>query len=91
MPLRSIVRRALNRGTAVYLGGARVRLIWPCGCSRIETLLDPRGREFSAETTARTVRWWRSGGVTLEQCRAHPDFYRRESQVERLNRENPQT
>lgn len=87
---RRIQRNALNRGTAVHLGGARVRFIWACGCKRAETMKSPGGAEMSEATVARLVRYWRASGVTLPQCKRHPDWHDKRSQVPRLNEENPE-
>jgi hypothetical protein len=82
-------RNALNRGTAVYVGGSRVRFIWPCGCSRVETI---KGRKNAAppDSVARLVPYWRRSGVVLPQCHRHPDWFHKDSQVARLNKEYPQ-
>lgn len=84
-----IKRNALNRGTAVHLGGARVLLIWACGCKHVQTIKGPLG-PLSHDMTARLVRSWRMNGVVLEQCKRHPDWRHKLSQVPRLNQENPQ-
>lgn len=84
-----IKRRALNRGTAVYLGDNRVRFVWACGCTRIERMLSPGKRAWSPDTTRRMVDLWRQTGISLEQCKRHPDWYARDSQIERLNQEHP--
>jgi hypothetical protein len=81
-------RRSLNRGTAVYLGQSQVKLIWPCGCTKIEFMHSPSGA-LPPAAVAKLVSVWRKNGVTLEQCKKHPDYYNRESQVDRLNKENP--
>lgn len=81
-------RNALNRGTAVYLGEARVKFVWPCGCTRKEVIKSPLG-PLSAPIVEKMVRMWRSSGIVLEQCRRHPDWYHRDSQLARLNKEHP--
>jgi hypothetical protein len=85
---RRIQRNALNRGTAVHVGGARVRFVWACGCKRVETINSPAG-PLSEGAVARLVRNWRVSGVVLEQCKRHPDWYDKRSQIPRLNVENP--
>lgn len=89
-----VKRNALNRGTAVYLGGSRVRFVWACDCTRVETIKSGRGRRASVIGPAmveRLVAYWRNTGVTLPECKRHPDFYERNrSHVARLNAENPQ-
>ena len=89
MRRQRIKRNALNRGTAVYLGGSRVRLVWACDCTRVQTIKSPAG-PLDAGAVARLVRNWRNNGVTLEQCRRHPDYYNKVSQLARLNAEHPQ-
>jgi hypothetical protein len=93
MTARRIKRTALNRGTAVHLGGARVRFIWPCGCKHVHTIkahgMDLAHRELSPQSTAKLVEYWREVGVVLEQCKRHPEWYSKESQLKRLNQENP--
>lgn len=84
-----VKRNALNRGTAVHLGGARVRFVWPCGCKRVETITSAQG-PLSSAMVSRLVRSWRANGVTLPQCKRHPDWHHKLSQVPRLNEENPQ-
>lgn len=86
MPRRRVERHALNRGTAVYLEGSRVRFIWACGCKRAETL-----ERVSPSMAARLVRNWRANGVVLPQCKRHPEWYDKQSQLPRLNAENPDT
>jgi hypothetical protein len=83
-------RNALNRGTAVYLGGSRVRFIWPCDCSR-EEIVKAGKNPLQPETLARLVSYWRRTGITLEQCKRHPDWYHKDSQVGRLNLKHPNT
>lgn len=85
----AIKRKALNRGTAVHLGGPWVRFIWPCGCSKREKVKTPAG-DLSASAVALLVRRWRENGVTLEECKKHPSWYDPKSQVARLNSEFPQ-
>lgn len=85
---RKIKRNALNRGTAVHLGGAKVRFIWACGCKHEETLL-VGGKPLAGPAAAQLVRHWRQNGVVLEQCQKHPDWYSKVTQVPRLNKENP--
>lgn len=85
---RKIKRNALNRGTAVYLGGSRVRFVWACGCTREEIITSPIG-EISHVMTERLVLNWRKNGVVMEQCKKHPDYYNPRSQVQRLNEEHP--
>lgn len=85
---RRIQRNALNRGTAVHLGGARVRFVWACGCKRVETVTSPAG-PMSEGAVALLVSNWRANGVVLAQCKQHPDWYEKLSQVARLNEENP--
>jgi len=34
---------------------------------------------------------WRNCGATLLECKRHPDWYSKDSQVSRLNEENPQS
>lgn len=87
---RRIQRNALNRGTAVHLGGARVRFIWACGCKRAETMKSPAG-EMSESAVAILVRSWRANGVVLPQCKRHPNWHDKRSQLPRLNEENPNT
>lgn len=82
---RKLKRNALSRGTAVYLGGSNVRLVWACGCTRVETLKDPMKRPLGEGGTASLVHNWRQNGVVLEQCKRHPDWYSRDSQIARLN------
>lgn len=86
---KKIKRNALNRGTAAHLSGANVRLIWACGCTRVETLKDPLG-PLSESGTALLVRNWRKNGVVLQQCKRHPDWYSRDSQIARLNAAYPE-
>jgi hypothetical protein len=81
-------RNALNRGTAVYLDGARVRFVWACGCTRVETIKSPAG-PLSDFAVRLLVSNWRANGVVLEQCKRHPDWHDRRSQVARLNEEHP--
>lgn len=88
MPRRSIPRNALNRGTAVHLGGARVRFVWACGCKRVETVKGPAG-PLGESAVAQLVRNWRANGVALEQCKRHPEWYERKSPLPRLNEQNP--
>lgn len=83
MGRRRIRRNALNRGSAVWLGGSRVRFLWACGCSRVETM------ETGEQATRLLVKNWRANGVVLEQCKRHPEWYSRLSQVPRLNAEHP--
>lgn len=85
---RKMKRNALNRGTAVHLGGSKVRLVWPCGCTRIETMKSPAG-PLGAFGTARFVSSWRANGVVLAQCKKHPDWHSKLNQVPRLNVEHP--
>jgi hypothetical protein len=64
---RRIQRNALNRGTAVHMGGARVRFVWACGCHRIETVTSPAG-PMSESAVARLVphlaiQWCDSGAM----------------------------
>lgn len=87
--MKRIRRNALNRGTAVHLGGARVRFIWPCDCMHVEALKSPAG-PLTHDATARLVRNWRANGVVLQQCSKHPDWYSKVSQIARLNQEHPQ-
>lgn len=87
--MRKLKRLALNRGTAVHLGGAKVRYIWPCGCKRTETFKTPIG-PLHESGVAQLVKNWRLNGVGLAQCRRHPDWFSPKSQLERLNAENPQ-
>jgi len=82
-------RNALNRGTAVYLGASLVRFVWPCGCTKEEIVSSPAG-VLPPSSIRRLVSNWRTNGVTLEQCPKHPDWYSKQSQIERLNREHPQ-
>lgn len=86
-----IKRNALNRGTAVHLGGARVRFVWACGCSQVEAMRRPDKRPEAESTVVLLVRHWRLNGVVLPQCRRHPDWHSPKSQLERLNAENPQS
>jgi len=82
-------RNALNRGTAVHLGGSRVQFIWPCGCVKEETVHSPAGA-LPPDAVRKLVTHWRDCGVTLPQCRNHPNFYSPLNQVPRLNRAYPQ-
>ena len=82
-------RSALNRGTAVYVGGSRVLFVWPCGCKRTETMTTPIGA-LGDMGTALLVKNWRLNGVVLPQCKRHPDWHSALSQVARLNAENPE-
>ena len=87
-------RYAANRGSCVYRGGSRVRWLWPCGCRKTEiVLIGPRGcrKPMAPELLAKLEPYWRSAGVNLPPCKKHPDWYSRESQVARLNAENPQS
>jgi hypothetical protein len=90
-----VKRNALNRGTVVYLDGSRVRFIWPCGCTKVETITASRRKgapPISAETLRdKLVPYWRRTGVTLLECKKHPEYYSPESQIARLNLEYPQT
>lgn len=86
--MRKIKRNALNRGTAVYLGGSRVRFVWACGCTREEVLTSPSG-DLNPTMVERLVHNWRGSGVVLEQCKKHPDWHSKLSQVQRLNEEHP--
>lgn len=86
---RRVQRNALNRGTAVHISGAKVRFIWACGCKHVETLTSPAG-PLSRSIVAKLVRNWRANGVVLPQCKRHPDWRHKLSQVPRLNEENPQ-
>jgi hypothetical protein len=83
-----IKRNALNRGTAVYVTGSQVRFVWACGCKKIQTIKSPAG-PIGPGMVARLVRNWRANGVVLEQCKRHPDWHSKLSQVARLNEENP--
>lgn len=85
---RSIKRNALTRGTAVHLGGARVRMVWACDCTRVETMKTPAG-PMSESAVAKFVSVWRKNGVTLPQCPRHPEYYNARSQVARLNEAHP--
>jgi hypothetical protein len=87
---RRIKRKALNRGTAMYLGDNRVRFIWACGCCKVERMTNPGGAAMHSGSVSIFVRNWRLNGVVLEQCPKHPDHYEKLSPLERLNRENPQ-
>lgn len=92
-PMKS-KRMALNRGTAVYLDGSRVRFIWPCGCTKVETM--HMGRKSNSPVISpvvlrdKLVPYWRRTGVTLPECKKHPEWYSPASQVNRLNLEYPQ-
>ena len=86
---KKIKRNALNRGTAVYLGGVRVRYVWACGCTKVEDFKPPAG-SIAPEMVARMVRNWRANGVVLPQCRRHPNWESRESQISKLNLSYPQ-
>lgn len=88
---RKIKPNALNRGTAVYLNDNLVRFIWPCGCTKVEAVTRPGGATIGAIGTARLVKNWRANGVTLPQCKKHPDWYSPLNQVPRLNAEHPQS
>lgn len=81
----------MNRGTAVHLGGNRVKFVWSCGCQRTEKLKTPVGQPYTVNATAQLVHIWRGNGVVLEQCRKHPAYYEKLSPVPRLNMEHPQT
>lgn len=86
-------RQALNRGTVVYLGGSRVEWIWPCGCKQKATVMigPVRGKQpISPAVLAKLAPYWRRSGVGLPECKKHPGWYSKESQVARLNEENPQ-
>lgn len=86
-------RNALNRGTVVYLGGSKVRWVWPCGCKKDATVMVGVGRSktpMSPEILSRLAPYWRRTGITLPECKKHPDWYSKDSQVARLNEENPQ-
>jgi hypothetical protein len=88
-----VKRNALNRGTAVYLDGSRVRFIWACGCKSVETVQTGKGRKATPihpDMVKRLAAYWRRSGVTLPECKKHPDFYDKQLQVSRLNAENPQ-
>lgn len=87
---RSVKRYALNRGTAVYRGKANVTMVWPCGCTKMETVTAVGGRPLPAKMVEFLVARWRTSGVRLAQCRKHPDWYSKQSQVQRLNEEHPQ-
>lgn len=86
--MKKIKRNALNRGTAVHLGGAQVLFVWPCDCKKEETI-KAGGRPLTGPATAQLVRHWRRNGVVLEVCAKHPDWHSRLNQVPRLNEENP--
>lgn len=83
---RRVPRNAWNRGTAVHVKGNRVRLVWPCGCTKVEVVKDT-----TEEMTRFMVKRWRANGVVLRQCPKHPDWYDPKSQVARLNAEHPQS
>lgn len=85
-----IRRNALNRGTAVYLGENRVRFVWACGCTKVETLNAPGGAPYSYAITRKLVSNWRNNGVVLPQCKKHPNHYERLSPLPRLNAEHPE-
>lgn len=86
--MASIQRNALSRGTAVHLGGDRVRFIWACGCTKVEAVRSA-GPALSESAVQLLVRHWRRNGVVLEQCHRHPDWHCRDSQVASLNLEWP--
>lgn len=88
-PRYRVKRNALNRGTAVHLGGSRVRFIWACGCTKVETIRTPVG-ELDHRAVAGLVKNWRLNGCVLGQCGKHPDWYSKLSQIERLNEEHPE-
>lgn len=85
-----IKRNALNRGTAVHLGGNRVKFVWPCGCQRTEKLKTPVRQPYTVGATAQLVRIWRANGVVLEECKKHPAYYQSLSPLPRLNAEYQQ-
>lgn len=87
---RKVQRNALNRGTAVYLGGSLVRFVWPCGCTREEIVTSPAGALPPSGVRRLVVENWRKNGITLQQCAKHPDYYSPKNQVPRLNEEHPQ-
>jgi len=87
--MKRITRKAWNRGTAVHLGGARVRFVWPCDCTKVETVKSPAG-PMSHEAVATLVRNWRLNGVTMDQCKKHPNWSSPKCQVARLNAAHPQ-
>jgi hypothetical protein len=87
---RKIKPKAWNRGTAVHLGGSRVRFIWPCGCKHSETMKNPDKSLMAESAVAMFVKNWRANGVVLERCTKHPNWYSPKDQVQKLNQENPQ-
>lgn len=90
MRARRIERPALNRGTAVHVGGSRVRFVWACGCTKVEDMKDVAGKHATHYGVAAMVRHWRANGVSLLQCRKHPHFHDPKSQLEKLNLAHPQ-
>lgn len=84
-----IKRKALNRGTAVHVGGSKVRFVWACGCTKVETIQTPAGPMHS-DMVSRLVRNWRANGVVLAQCRKHPNWESKKNQVPSLNAAYPQ-
>jgi len=58
------------KGTAKYMGGSRVKYIWPCGHYRIETFTSG-SRPVSPVLTAKFARYWgdgRRGHIWLSAC-----------------------
>lgn len=47
--------------------------------------------EMSESAVAILVRSWRANGVVLPQCKRHPNWHDKRSQLPRLNEENPNT
>jgi hypothetical protein len=58
------------RGRAEYLGGTRVRFVWPCGHTETRDYSKgPIPKRVGATGVRFLTKYWSSGGVTLPRCK----------------------